>query len=69
MKSFNFDGWDQHLANQWYSICVRMEAGFCAIKYEECDPEKGTFRISRDDSKYRINENDEPTLLPHDLFH
>jgi hypothetical protein len=51
LKSFNFDGWDQHLANQWYTICVRMEAGFCAIKYEECDPEKGTFRISRDDKK------------------
>lgn len=27
LKSFNFDGWDQHLANQWYTICVRMEAG------------------------------------------
>lgn len=51
LKSFNFDGWDQHLANQWYTICTRMEAGFCAIKYEECDPEKGTFRISRDDKK------------------
>lgn len=51
LKSFNFDGWDQHLANQWYTICTRMEAGFCAIKYEECDPDKGTFRISRDDKK------------------
>ncbi len=32
VKSFNFDGMI-HLANQRYSICVRMEPGFCTIEW------------------------------------
>jgi hypothetical protein len=37
--------------------------GFCAIKYEECDPEKGTFRISRDDSKYKMQTGNGSSYL------
>jgi hypothetical protein len=29
------------LANQAYSFCVRMEAGFCGIRYTQC-PDTGT---------------------------
>ncbi|CAG0925081.1 unnamed protein product, partial [Notodromas monacha] len=32
VKSFNFDG-SLHLAHQRYSICVRMEPGFCTIEW------------------------------------
>ena len=40
IESFNFDG-GVHLANQYYSICIRTEEGYCEIAYT-----KTTFSLS-----------------------
>ena len=35
--TFNWEGQDGHLQNQFYKICVRQEMGFCCTQYSICD--------------------------------
>ncbi|CAG0917003.1 unnamed protein product [Notodromas monacha] len=41
--TFNYDNAQgQQLANQDYSFCIRMEAGFCGIRYTQCTDNANT---------------------------
>ena len=36
IQTFNFAANDQHLADQFYSSCVRQNKGYCCIQYQVC---------------------------------
>ena len=44
-----------HLANLNYAICIRMESGFCGIRYSQVD--NFSFGISGDAAPVRISHN------------
>lgn len=39
LTTFNWAGADGHLQNQFYSICLRKEQGFCCTRYSVCSGE------------------------------
>jgi len=48
ITTFNFAGTSGHLADQRYNICLRLEKGFCCVKYQVCT-DAGAYTLHNSD--------------------